>query len=268
MVKDENETLDIVILSYERSKTIEEMLLKLRERTHYPHRVIVCDNKSRLLVRENLKKLRRESFIDELIFNDFNKWPEGFNTGLKIVCGDFYCLSDPDIIVPDLGENCWLTKLVNYMNKYSFIGKLGLHISMSNYPLKPVVSREYCIRKFESKYIENTNEEIYDAPVDTTMAIYRRDLFKTYNGNYPEIPCDDHQSMYDDKYCCGRTAPPLSCIHRGNDEYIDGSEENIRYLVSKNKIFKSKHYRSILRTLKFKNFKDKLKKSLKKMTRK
>jgi len=145
------------------------------------------------------------------------------------------------------------------MNKYPFMGKIGLHISMDNYPPKHAYSREYCIRKFESKFVENTDNEIFEAPVDTTMAICRRDLFKNYNGSYPEIPSAAHQAMYDEKYRCGRTSPPLSCIHLGYDEYKDLSEENIRYVSSKNKVLKSRHYGRLLRKLKFRNFKNKLK---------
>ncbi|MBU3955116.1 glycosyltransferase [bacterium] len=259
MIRDNKQPIDIVILSHERAAIITDMLIKIKERTHYPHRVIVCDNKSSALAIANLRKLKNEGFIDELILNNFNKWPEGFNPGLKIVNGDLYCLSDPDIIVPELERKCWLEQLAELMVKYPFMGKIGLHISMDNYPPKHAYSREYCISKFESKFVENTGNEIFEAPVDTTMAICRRDLFKSYNGGYPEIPSADHQSMYADKYRCGRTTPPFSCIHLGYDEYKDLSDENVQYIANKNKTIECKHYRRLIRTLKFKRWKQSLK---------
>ncbi|PIX15287.1 MAG: hypothetical protein COZ72_03825 [Elusimicrobia bacterium CG_4_8_14_3_um_filter_50_9] len=259
MERKQKQPIDIVILSHERSAIITDMLTKIKERTHYPHRIIVCDNDSSEAAKNNLKRLVEKGFIDKLILNNFNKWPEGFNPGLTIVNGDLYCLSDPDIIVPDLGENCWLSRLVDYMNKYPFMGKIGLHISMDNYPPKHAYSREYYIRKFESKFVENTDNEIFEAPVDTTMAICRRDLFETYNEAYPEIPLVDHQARYRRNYKVGRTAHPLSCVHKGFDEYKDLSDENIRYIANKNKTIESKHYRRLIRTLRFKKWKQGLK---------
>jgi len=257
VIKDNKQPIDIVILSHERSAIITEMLAKIKERTHYPHRIIVCDNDSSDRAKTNLKELSEKGFIDKLIYNNFNKWPEGFNPGLKIVNGELYCLSDPDIIVPDLGSNCWLTRLVVLMDKYSFIGKLGLHISLDNYQEKPgykTYSKEKCLEKFESKFLVDTNNEIYEAPVDTTMAICRRDLFKTYNGKYPEIPSVDHQAMYGANYKVGRTTPSLSCIHTGFDEYKNLSSENLEYIASKKKVLDSKYYGRLLRVLKFRRW--------------
>lgn len=263
MERNSEQPVDIVILSHERSSIITDMLTKIKERTYYPHRIIVCDNNSSVAAKNKLGELREKGFIDKLIFNHFNKWPDGFNPGLEKVRGDLYCLSDPDIIVPDLGTNCWLTRLVELMGKYEFIGKLGLHIRLDNYQEKPgykTYSKAKCLEKFESKFLNGTNNEIFEAPVDTTMAICRRDLFKTYNGKYPEIPCVDHQAMYGGNYKVGRTAPPLSCIHTGFDEYKDLSGENLEYIASKNKVLDSKYYGRLIRTLKFKRWKRELKK--------
>lgn len=159
--------------------------------------------------------------------------------------------------------NCWLTRLVALMDKYKFIGKLGFHINLDNYQERPgykTYSKAKCIKLFESKFMENTNCEIYEAPVDTAMAIYRRDLFNTYNGKYPEIPCVNHQAMCRHNYKVGRTTRSLSCIHTGYDEYKNFSDENLKYIKSKNKIIESKYYRRLIRTLKFRKLKETVRK--------
>ncbi|MFH1666484.1 MAG: glycosyltransferase [Elusimicrobiota bacterium] len=253
--------IDIVVLSHERTAMITEMLIKLKERTRYPHRIIVCDNKSSSVARDNLKRLKSEGYIHKLIFNDFNKWPEGFNPGLKEVNGNLYCLSDPDIIVPELGEKCWLTRLVEVMDEYHFIGKLGLHISLENYCKNQgflMGSKERYINTFESEYIENTDNKIFKAPVNTGMAIYRRSLFKTYNGRYPEVPCREYQNMYKECYEIGRTSPPLSCIHLGLNECMDIGMVNLEYVTVRSKIIPSKYNRKLCWLLKYKRFKKRI----------
>lgn len=79
MKDNKNQPIDIVILSHERSDIITDMLIKIKERTHYPHRIIVCDNKSSEPAQQNLRRLQEGGYIHKIIFNEFNEWPKGFN---------------------------------------------------------------------------------------------------------------------------------------------------------------------------------------------
>lgn len=147
--------------------------------------------------------------------NKKNNWISGFNIALdhpRWPNSQLYAFSDSDILVPDLGPECWLQKMVDEMDAYRCIGKLGLSLDLANLKANATLKPSY-----DSELRHMQGEKIGSniiAPVDTTMALYRHDFFigkfKFRIG---------HQSLQRPYYYICRTAPTLSCIHLGWDFY-------------------------------------------------
>jgi glycosyltransferase involved in cell wall biosynthesis len=156
----------------------------IKQNTEYPHQIIVCDNASNHnhqiklldeLVKEDIKIFRNKS----------NRWVLGLNPALNWISenkdsfdSEFCVVTDGDIEFPhSSGDGCWLTCLVQKMSENSFIGKLGLSIS-----LKEISGRDEFngIVESERRYQNAVLcPGVYLAPVDTTAAIYRYECMVT-----------------------------------------------------------------------------------------
>jgi hypothetical protein len=168
----------IVIIHRNESSVLEMMLCAIFQNTKHKFVLFVVDNNSNNNELEKLK-LMAEKWPIYIIENKKNNWLLGFNVALKHPMwprfSKYIVLSDADIIVPDLSGACWLNYLVVEMDRYACIGKLGaslrFHDITATELISTVTSREINFRK---------NPRIgdhYIAPVDTTLAIYRKDVF-------------------------------------------------------------------------------------------
>lgn len=130
---------------------------------------------------------------------------------------DYYVYTDPDILpISDCPKNV-LLHMKNLLLKYTDIGKIGFGLSINDLP------EHYSLREkvifYEAKYWEiKINDEVYDALVDTTFALYRPFSvgdwqLKAYRTDYPFIA--KHLPWYEN------TTEP--------------SEEEIYYINSTNK---------------------------------
>jgi hypothetical protein len=104
--------------------------------------------------------------------------PEKINYGHTVVwsqglapMNEPYLVTDCDIVVPD---NKWLDVLIEAMNKYPTYNKFGLDLDTRHIPYSNPQRDE--IIKHERKVIhrkEIGSATMIEAPVDTTMALYR-----------------------------------------------------------------------------------------------
>lgn len=188
--------------------------------TIYPYELIIVDNHSNdgltgRLIRDLEKKYPTTI---KAVENRANKWILGLNDALKSVSKDadqFFVLTDGDIAVkePDrLSGECWLSASVRTMTENPWIGKLGLSIDLSH--IKELPSMQAIFAGEEKFYRHSLNPDIYLAQVDTTIAIYRSDLFiheepKFYPG---------HNSYIKPHYHVGRLKK-YQCVHLGWERY-------------------------------------------------
>jgi hypothetical protein len=119
--------------------------------------------------------------------NNRNQWVLGLNSALKWIQNNKtlfhqkYCvITDGDIEFPaKIDGECWLTKLVETMQKNPFIGKLGLTLSLENLLNRPELAETL---NSEQRYYEaKICDDIFAAPVDTTAAIYDYNCMITKN---------------------------------------------------------------------------------------
>ena len=172
------------ILTFGNSK-LEATIASLISSTNYELKIHIVNNNRtnshhRLLVEHLAAK------YSAAYYHCRNRWVLSLNHPdiQKIMDGAlFYGLSDDDIIFPSIAENsaCWISLAAEKMNKYPFVGKIGLPL-ISNEKLSPSDSRQSPYPGFRCLHFlqkERTIliDDLYHARVDTTPAIYRSRLF-------------------------------------------------------------------------------------------
>lgn len=220
--------IPIVLLHHSQVQVLLATVESITKFTKHPYVLFVIDN----LSPKSPELISAFSDIESkyngiIIFNKKNNWIRGFNLALKHSSwpkSKYYAFSDADIIVPNLGSECWLEKMVEQMNMHRCIGKLGLNLDLGNLKKNPKLQKSYEaeLRLLKGETI-GTN---IIAGVDTTMALYRDDFFvsdfKFRIG---------HQSLQKPYYYICRTSAKLSAIHVGWDFYPGAGEKS--YSVEK-----------------------------------
>jgi len=103
--------MEVVAVVFHRPLLIEDMAIKMKERTKAPYYFIVIDNGSTLKTYNHLKALKSRGYIDEIIrFSNGTSYAAAFMMGTEAAVGDHFILSDGDI-TPPLVEPCWLTQM-------------------------------------------------------------------------------------------------------------------------------------------------------------
>ena len=111
--------ISIVVTSYYREELTEKCLLSIKENTTYPHSVTVIDNGSDMETQDTLWDLKEMGLIDTLILLPENKGLEpAKNLALNFVESELYVDTDNDVVAHKYEDKCWLTRLVELMDKY------------------------------------------------------------------------------------------------------------------------------------------------------
>lgn len=118
-----NKPLDIFITTYLREKFAKECLQYLFQRTRTPHRITILDNGGNEWAAES-------GFVHQYI----PLWKAFGNTGIhfawnvavSLAEGPYFITSDPDLLVPDLGEKDWLERMVAFMEERPDYGAISM----------------------------------------------------------------------------------------------------------------------------------------------
>lgn len=223
--------IPIVILTKDEPEFLELMIKSIINRTNYPYKIFIVDNNSQDIEQNKLlSKLEREDKL-KIIHNDKNEWLLGFNNAIKIIHDEqdlnheYIVLSDGDIIVPiPKNDVCWLEYLVKKMQSNITIGKIGLSLDISLLTTKKKFTKTHSIEK---KYMNGPKvDELIMAPVDTTLAIYRKDLY--IMNKFSIMP--GHASLIKPCYYIFRTSKVYQAKHLGWRKY---QNPNIKQLEEK-----------------------------------
>lgn len=224
--------IPIILLHHNDFNFLTRTLSSLKKNTLHPHKIYVVDNNSNKndLFWESLKKNYPNLNI---IFNKKNNWVYGFNIAIKkLQTYPYYVLSDADIEFPKpINKVCWLSYLKSQLDNYYPIGKAGLPLDLDLIKnikhLKNLYQRELSFKK--GKMI-GTN---IIAPVDTTVAIYRNDLFM--EDFFIRV---GHFRNMKPHYYCVRVKEDYKCNHIGWEKYISYKDiQNIKDIKKKAKFF-------------------------------
>jgi len=219
----------IVILSKERPDQLRDMVCSIEGHTDpCTYRIIICDNGS--TQPEMIEYLKSIEKRHKVIYNGANNGFEGFNSGLEEIQEELFFLSDPDIVLGKLMPEHWVLRFSEVMHSV-MTPKLGVALDVEPLDLKDKFQRR--VKEIESEYWEHAGtidvREIqapcYLAPVDTTLAMYRRDTYNfwidkpmRFNMGEGIASCKQiHQNQYNEKYYIPtiRVAGVFTCRHTG-----------------------------------------------------
>jgi len=165
---------DIVILTHNRLDHLEVMIDALEERTTAPFQITIVDNASGPEVRNWLQANR--SRFHQLILLEENLYPGSSGPALQIgidaTTSSPVVVTDPDLVVPELDGPCWLTQMLDILERHPDFGILGIGLDQSNLP--PVAPPENLSPE------EILDDEIVLGPVGSILTFVRRDALKSY----------------------------------------------------------------------------------------
>lgn len=206
-------SIPIFVMSYNDMVSLRLCLRALVNRTHFPHRIIVVDNAStEPELKRYLEKLAALTVIP-VYRNRMNLWVLGLHKAIgewsrRSGEHDLFVLTDCDILPPPpLNGQCWLMRMKALMDEHACVGKLGLALDLGY-----IKSREQFRHTYEREQFFMQGPRIGEmviAPVDTTLALYRKSMFVTSNPLF--IPT--HQGLYRPYYYCCRTPQAFQAKH-------------------------------------------------------
>ncbi len=210
--------IPIVVLHRDEPGFLLETVAAIKQRTSVAHQLFVVDNNSVTpAARAVLEQLASDDVV--VIRNSYNRWVLGFNSALAHERFNhdaaYYVFSDGDVVVPDRDSvgACWLTRLIELMDRTACAGKIGLSLHLGTLKQRKDLAHIY---REEIAYASGPRiGNLIVAPIDTTLAIYRRDLFVMNEFRF--LP--GHKSLLRPYYFCLRTPLDFSATHLGWENY-------------------------------------------------
>lgn len=220
-------SIPIFVMSYNDLVSLRLCLRALTRRTICPHHIIVVDNAS--TDPSLMRYLDRLSGLTAIHVyrNRMNLWVLGLN---KVVGEwsrssgdeDRFVVTDCDILPPPpVNGQCWLSRMQALMDEHACVGKLGLSLDLGY-----IKTRERFRHTYEREQFFMQGPRIGEmviAPVDTTLALYRKSLFVSSRPLF--IPT--HQGLYRPYYYCCRTPQSLQAKHLSWRFYGTRSETDV-----------------------------------------
>ena len=226
--------IPIILLHYNEFEFLSECIESIYLNTKHPFKLYVVDNQSKN--NEKFWELLSKKYKNvDIIFNPKNNWVYGFNLAISKNKSNYYLLSDADIVFPKPYKGvCWLTHLVKQIQQNKPIGKIGLSLNLDLIKNDPKLIKLYQ-RELGYKYGETIGSNII-APVDTTAALYRADLFMNLHSKF--FMRIGHFSNIKPYYYSVRTSSDYECIHLGWKKYkLYNTEEYKLDLIDKINFF-------------------------------
>jgi len=124
----QEDVIDIILVSYNRPHFLKIVIPAIKERTAYPHRLIVVDSGSNKETTNVLNRYGKTGMIDKLILIKENIGQASCqNEGLRHVKSKYVITTQDDLIPPQLIP-CWLERLKHLMEKHEDYGSICLRI--------------------------------------------------------------------------------------------------------------------------------------------
>ena len=173
--------IPIIILNKDRFEPLKELVGSLQVRGYT--NISVIDNKSTyepLLnwysrVASTITIFRNE--VDATLYDNstFHRLAVVLNVSpFKEIMEGYYIHTDSDVVLDDTVPHDFVEHMLEVSNEYPDVDKIGLGLRLNDIPDTPygrgIVEYE---KPYWDKRLAHQKYEIYDAPVDTTFALYR-----------------------------------------------------------------------------------------------
>lgn len=169
----------------------------------------------------------------EIIYNNNNLWVLGVNDTILRTknnhSSQYFFLTDGDIDFSHCkAKPCWLTYLIDRMQRNVSLGKIGLSLSWDylsqNKELENILKQEQGLYSEQHKI-----DDLYVSFVDTTATLFRNDWsIDPSSGLYP----DHMRYLRPELYSC-RTSKDIVVEHLGWQFYNNSSKLSISHINSK-----------------------------------
>jgi hypothetical protein len=222
--------IDVVILCHERPRYLEATLESLRENTRHPFSVIAVDNAGRdPAVSRILERFQGMGVVRKAVRLESNIGMRGWYYGIREVVSPLFALSDPDVLFPG-GRPCWLTRLVDILEKHPDIFRAALSLDGTNLPpcWNRREGRRLCFRT-GPRFRENDDLKLVHAI--TTPQLIRKKIFDAIvfeEGTPIELAFWKRFR----KHGFSVAVQSLRAVHLGWNEYFEEPE----YLLAKRKM--------------------------------
>jgi glycosyltransferase involved in cell wall biosynthesis len=225
-------SIAIVVLTKDEPEFLDKTIRSIIDRTNYPYELFIVDNNSSLGEHIKLLNSYEKDGLAHVIFNDKNQWILGFNKAIEIIntrvdlSSKYIVLTDGDIVVPNPMDGvCWLTYLKQKMDGNVTVGKLGLALDTQFIKNNNQFGVTYAN---ELRYMKGpVMDDLVIAPVDTTLAIYRKDLFVMKQ--FRMLP--GHGSLIKPYYYVCRTNGTYLAEHLGWHNYVEPDMNQLKKKV-------------------------------------
>lgn len=162
----------IFIISYNRLEDLKKILLRL-ENDGYKNIQIIDNASTDKELIDYLKKSKYTKYLLEKNWGPNVLWE--CHLFDDIINNNYFVLTDPDIIpIEDCPSN-YIKYFYDILQKYPEKSKVGFSLKLDDIPDE--YKYKYDIWRYESfyweDYINNSDGILYDAPIDTTFALYR-----------------------------------------------------------------------------------------------
>lgn len=183
--------IPIFIISYNRLDTLKQCINKYEQDGYTKIYVIdnASDDKDLLVYLQNLKY--KVYFLDQN-WGPYVLWKCRLFD--DIIHNEYYVVTDPDILPVEECPTNYISLFFNILQRYPEKVKAGFSLKIDDIPES--YEFKYDIIRFESFYWEKRlpfEQLIYDAPIDTTFALYRpgninpKNFFNAVRTGYPYI---------------------------------------------------------------------------------
>ena len=184
--------IPIFIISYNREETL-KLCVERFQKDGYKNLIILDNASTDEATLAYLKKLSYRVFFFKKNYGHHVLWDCGLFD--DIIKSNYYVLTDPDILPIEECPSDYLEQFYHILEQHPEKTKVGFALKLDELPEN--YKYKYDIIRFESFYWEKRMQykfPIYDAPIDTTFALYKpggvaiKDDF--YNGirtGYPYI---------------------------------------------------------------------------------
>lgn len=163
--------IPIFILSYNRKETLRLCIEKF-QKDGYKNLIILDNSSTDSETLAYLKKLSCKVIFLKKNYGHHALWDCGLFD--NVITNNYYVLTDPDVLPIRECPSDYVEQFYHILEKYPYKTKVGFSLKLDDLPEN--YRYKYDIIRFESFYWEKRMQyqfPIYDAPIDTTFALYK-----------------------------------------------------------------------------------------------
>lgn len=163
-------SIPIIIISYNRLHDLKKLVSFLVEKKH--KKIIIADNQSTYPPLIEYYNEIKDKVTVRIMDKNYGHLVFWLNKGLFNEYGKgYYIVTDSDIIPNDKLPHDYLGQMMTVLKKYKEITKAGFALRIDDIP-DTYTQKQYVLDWEKQFWVKEIEKDIFDAPLDTTFALY------------------------------------------------------------------------------------------------